>query len=165
MANTSNLFACHEIYLSELKLRMSEEQNCTSTAPQRNEHREGSGTSKEAGTQEATSMEPALSVEETMDSVLRRLKEKRQHFNLPETIKVLKKHGCSLRTLSPQAHIGVPGCVHPLSAGTAVHFLSSEVGALMQFPEVTLLIGIAQVQRCTRLFQAVLSIFYSEMHM
>ncbi|XP_039926710.1 protein FAM13C isoform X2 [Hirundo rustica] len=74
--------------LKELKLRMSEEQNCTSTAPQRNEHSEGSGTPKEAGTHEATSMEPAPSVEETMDSVLRRLKEKRQHFNLPETIKV-----------------------------------------------------------------------------
>lgn len=94
------LFTCHPICLSELKLRMSEEQNCTSTAPQRNEHCESSGTSKEAGTQEATGMEPAPSVEETMDSVLRRLKEKRQHFNLPETIKVFKKHGCSLRTLT-----------------------------------------------------------------
>ncbi|XP_049666757.1 protein FAM13C isoform X7 [Accipiter gentilis] len=73
--------------LKELKLRMSEEQNCTSRAPQRNDHCENTGTSKEAGTQEATSMEPAPSVEETMDSVLRRLKEKRQHFNLPETIK------------------------------------------------------------------------------
>lgn len=128
-ANTSILFTCHPICLSELKLRMSEEQNCTSTAPQRNEHCESSGISKEAGTQEATGMEPAPSVEETMDSVLRRLKEKRQHFNLPETIKVFKKHGCSLRTLSPEADIGVwlargvLGCVHPLSAGTAVRFL------------------------------------------
>uniref|UniRef100_U3JHT9 Family with sequence similarity 13 member C n=1 Tax=Ficedula albicollis TaxID=59894 RepID=U3JHT9_FICAL len=85
--------------LKELKLRMSEEQNCTSTAPQRNEHREGSGTSKEAGTQEATSMEPALSVEETMDSVLRRLKEKRQHFNLPETIKVTKQEKSLMKPL------------------------------------------------------------------
>lgn len=73
---------------------MSEEQNCTSRAPQRNDHCENTGTSKEAGTQEATSMEPAPSVEETMDSVLRRLKEKRQHFNLPETIKVFNKYGC-----------------------------------------------------------------------
>ncbi|XP_061305135.1 protein FAM13C isoform X4 [Pezoporus flaviventris] len=77
--------------LKELKLRMSEEQNCTSRAPQRNDHSESTGTSKEAGTQEATSMEPGPSVEETMDSVLRRLKEKRQHFNLPETIKVTKQ--------------------------------------------------------------------------
>ncbi|KAM9011723.1 protein FAM13C isoform 2-T2 [Ara ararauna] len=77
--------------LKELKLRMSEEQNCTSRAPQRNDHRESTGTSKEAGTQEATSTEPAPSVEETMDNVLRRLKEKRQHFNLPETIKVTKQ--------------------------------------------------------------------------
>ncbi|XP_061230053.1 protein FAM13C isoform X5 [Neopsephotus bourkii] len=77
--------------LKELKLRMSEEQNCTSRAPQRNDHSESTGTSKEAGTQEATSTEPAPSVEETVDSVLRRLKEKRQHFNLPETIKVTKQ--------------------------------------------------------------------------
>ncbi|XP_066047741.1 protein FAM13C isoform X3 [Chamaea fasciata] len=85
--------------LKELKLRMSEEQNCTSTAPQRNEHSEGSGTSKEAGTQEATSLEPAPSVEETMDSVLRRLKEKRQHFNLPETIKVTKQEKSLMKPL------------------------------------------------------------------
>uniref|UniRef100_A0A8C3E3Y0 FAM13A-like domain-containing protein n=1 Tax=Corvus moneduloides TaxID=1196302 RepID=A0A8C3E3Y0_CORMO len=85
--------------LKELKLRMSEEQNCSSTAPQRNEHSESSGTSKEAGTQEATSMEPAPSVEETMDSVLRRLKEKRQHFNLPETIKVTKQEKSLMKPL------------------------------------------------------------------
>uniref|UniRef100_A0A8C3Q9J8 FAM13A-like domain-containing protein n=1 Tax=Geospiza parvula TaxID=87175 RepID=A0A8C3Q9J8_GEOPR len=85
--------------LKELKLRMSEEQNCTSTVPQRNEQCEGSGTSKEAGTQEATSMEPAPSVEETMDSVLRRLKEKRQHFNLPETIKVTKQEKSLMKPL------------------------------------------------------------------
>uniref|UniRef100_A0A8C9FRM6 Family with sequence similarity 13 member C n=1 Tax=Pavo cristatus TaxID=9049 RepID=A0A8C9FRM6_PAVCR len=78
--------------LKELKLRMSEEQNCTSRAPQRN-NSESSGTSIETGTQEATSMEPAPSAEETMDSVLRRLKEKRQHFNIPETIKVFNKSG------------------------------------------------------------------------
>ncbi|XP_074400751.1 protein FAM13C isoform X6 [Zonotrichia albicollis] len=85
--------------LKELKLRMSEEQNCTSPVPQRNEQCEGSGTSKEAGTQEATGMEPAPSVEETMDSVLRRLKEKRQHFNLPETIKVTKQEKSLMKPL------------------------------------------------------------------
>ncbi|XP_074686500.1 protein FAM13C isoform X6 [Strix aluco] len=85
--------------LKELKLRMSEEQNCTSRAPQRNDHCESTGTSKEAGTQEATSMEPAPSVEETMDSVLRRLKEKRQHFNLPETIKVTKQEKSLMKPL------------------------------------------------------------------
>lgn len=90
-ANISNLLTYQVICLSELKLRMSEEQNCTSRAPQRNDHSESTGTSKEAGTEEATSTEPAPSVEETMDSVLRRLKEKRQHFNIPETIKVFKK--------------------------------------------------------------------------
>ncbi|NXR33595.1 FA13C protein, partial [Zosterops hypoxanthus] len=85
--------------LKELKLRMSEEQNCTSTAPQRHEPSEGSGTSKEAGPQEATGMGPAPSVEETMDSVLRRLKEKRQHFNLPETIKVTKQEKSLMKPL------------------------------------------------------------------
>ncbi|KAM6093083.1 protein FAM13C isoform 3-T3 [Theristicus caerulescens] len=88
--------------LKELKLRMSEEQNCTSRAPQRNDHCESTGTSKEAGTQEATSMEPAPSVEETMDSVLRRLKEKRQHFNLPETIKDMTKKQMALEKISLQ---------------------------------------------------------------
>ncbi|XP_039575580.1 protein FAM13C isoform X5 [Passer montanus] len=88
--------------LKELKLRMSEEQSCTSTGPQRNEPCEGSGTSKEAGTQEATSMEPAPSVEETMDSVLRRLKEKRQHFNLPETIKDMTKKQMALEKINLQ---------------------------------------------------------------
>ncbi|NXG68866.1 FA13C protein, partial [Baryphthengus martii] len=77
--------------LKDLKLRMSEEQNCTSRAPRRNDHCESTGTTKEAGTQEATSMEPAPSVEETMDSVFRQLKEKRQHFHLPDTIKVTKQ--------------------------------------------------------------------------
>ncbi|KAM9273640.1 LOW QUALITY PROTEIN: protein FAM13C, partial [Morus bassanus] len=85
--------------LKELKLRMSEEQNCTSRAPQRNDHSERTGTSKEAGTQEVTSMEPAPSVEETMDSVLRRLKERRQHFNLPETIKVTKQEKSLMKPL------------------------------------------------------------------
>ncbi|XP_009288775.1 PREDICTED: protein FAM13C isoform X1 [Aptenodytes forsteri] len=85
--------------LKELKLRMSEEQNCTSRAPQRNDHCESTGTSKEAGTQEATSMEPAPSVEETMDSVLRRLKEKRQHLNIPETIKVTKQEKSLMKPL------------------------------------------------------------------
>ncbi|NXK02858.1 FA13C protein, partial [Herpetotheres cachinnans] len=85
--------------LKELKLRMSEEQNCTSRTPQRNDRCESTGTSKEAGTQEATSMESAPSVEETMDSVLRRLKEKRQHFNLPETIKVTKQEKSLMKPL------------------------------------------------------------------
>ncbi|NWT37508.1 FA13C protein, partial [Chroicocephalus maculipennis] len=85
--------------LKELKLRISEEQNCTSRAPQRNDHCENTGTSKEAAPQEATSTEPAPSVEETMDSVLRRLKEKRQHFNLPETIKVTKQEKSLMKPL------------------------------------------------------------------
>ncbi|XP_064518483.1 protein FAM13C isoform X2 [Pseudopipra pipra] len=88
--------------LKELKLRITEEQNCTSTAPQRNDHCESTGTSKEAGTQEATSMEPAPSVEETMDSVLRRLKEKRQHFHLPETIKDMTKKQMALEKINLQ---------------------------------------------------------------
>uniref|UniRef100_A0A8C2TJA7 Family with sequence similarity 13 member C n=1 Tax=Coturnix japonica TaxID=93934 RepID=A0A8C2TJA7_COTJA len=85
--------------LKELKLRMSEEQNCTSRAPQRNDNSESSGTSTETGTQEATSMEPAPSAEETMDNVLSRLKEKRQHFNIPETIKVTKQEKSLMKPL------------------------------------------------------------------
>ncbi|KFV17292.1 Protein FAM13C [Tauraco erythrolophus] len=68
-------------------------------APQRNDHCESTGTSKEAGTQQATSMEPAPLVEETMDSVLRRLKEKRPHFSLPETIKVTKQEKSLMKPL------------------------------------------------------------------
>uniref|UniRef100_A0A8C3CIC2 Family with sequence similarity 13 member C n=1 Tax=Cairina moschata TaxID=8855 RepID=A0A8C3CIC2_CAIMO len=85
--------------LKELKLRMSEEQNRTSRALQRNDHCESTGTSKETGTREATSMEPAPSVEETMEGVLRRLKEKRQHFNIPETIKVTKQEKSLMKPL------------------------------------------------------------------
>ncbi|XP_072195840.1 protein FAM13C isoform X2 [Excalfactoria chinensis] len=85
--------------LKEMKLRMSEEQNCTSRAPQRNDNSESSGTSAETGTQEATSMEPAPSAEETMDNVLRRLKEKRQNFNIPETIKVTKQEKSLMKPL------------------------------------------------------------------
>ncbi|XP_064001215.1 protein FAM13C isoform X3 [Pogoniulus pusillus] len=87
--------------LKDLKLRMSEEQNYTSRAPQRNDCG-STGTSKEAGTQEATSMEPAPSVEETMDSVFRRLKEKRQHFNLPEAIKDMTKKQMALEKINLQ---------------------------------------------------------------
>ncbi|NXW91157.1 FA13C protein, partial [Alopecoenas beccarii] len=85
--------------LKELKLRISEEQNCSSRAPQRHDHRESTGTSKGAETQEATNVEPSPSVEDTMDSVLRRLKEKRQHFNLPETIKVAKQEKSLMKPL------------------------------------------------------------------
>ncbi|XP_025978213.2 protein FAM13C isoform X2 [Dromaius novaehollandiae] len=88
--------------LKELKLRMSEEQNSTSRAPQRNDRCESTGISKETGTQEAASVEPAPSVEETMDSVLRRLKEKRQHFNLPETLKDMTKKQMTLEKISLQ---------------------------------------------------------------
>ncbi|NXY85324.1 FA13C protein, partial [Alcedo cyanopectus] len=85
--------------LKDLKLRMSEEQNGTSRASQRHDHCERTGTTKEAVTQEATSLEPAPSVEETMDSVFRRLKEKRQHFNLPETIKATKQEKSLMKPL------------------------------------------------------------------
>ncbi|XP_042719235.1 protein FAM13C isoform X4 [Lagopus leucura] len=85
--------------LKELKLRMSEEQNCTFRAGQRKDSSESAGTPIETGTQEATSMEPAPSAEETMDSVLRQLKEKRQHLNIPETIKVTKQEKSLMKPL------------------------------------------------------------------
>ncbi|XP_048802267.1 protein FAM13C isoform X6 [Lagopus muta] len=85
--------------LKELKLRMSEEQNCTFRAGQRKNSSESTGTPIETRTQEATSMEPAPSAEETMDSVLRQLKEKRQHLNIPETIKVTKQEKSLMKPL------------------------------------------------------------------
>uniref|UniRef100_A0A669QJ65 Family with sequence similarity 13 member C n=1 Tax=Phasianus colchicus TaxID=9054 RepID=A0A669QJ65_PHACC len=85
--------------LKELKLRMSEEQNCTSRASQRKDSSESTGTPIETRTQEATSMEPAPLAEETVDSVLRQLKEKRQHFNVPETIKVTKQEKSLMKPL------------------------------------------------------------------
>lgn len=85
--------------LKELKLRMSEEQNCTSRAPQGNDNSESSGTFIKTGTQEVASMESAPSAEETMDSVLRQLKEKRRHFNIPETIKVTKQDKSLMKPL------------------------------------------------------------------
>ncbi|XP_040558508.1 protein FAM13C isoform X1 [Gallus gallus] len=85
--------------LKELKLRMSEEQNCTSRAPQGNDNSESSGTFIKTGTQEVASMESAPSAEETMDSVLRQLKEKRRHFNIPETIKVTKQEKSLMKPL------------------------------------------------------------------
>ncbi|XP_035185946.1 protein FAM13C isoform X4 [Oxyura jamaicensis] len=98
--------------LKELKLRMSEEQNRTSRAAQRNDHCESTGTSKETGTREATSMEPAPSVEETMDGVLRRLKEKRQHFNIPETIKDMTKKHMALEKISLQKCLMYSESIH-----------------------------------------------------
>ncbi|XP_065699639.1 protein FAM13C isoform X3 [Patagioenas fasciata] len=88
--------------LKELKLRISEEQNCTLRAPQRCDHHESTGNAKGAGTQETTIVEPSPSVEDTMDSVLRRLKEKRQHFNLPETIKDMTKKQMALEKINLQ---------------------------------------------------------------
>uniref|UniRef100_A0A7M4EVV7 Family with sequence similarity 13 member C n=1 Tax=Crocodylus porosus TaxID=8502 RepID=A0A7M4EVV7_CROPO len=84
--------------LKELKLKMSEEHNCASKAPQRNGQHQSTGINKESGKQEAASAEPMPSVEETMDTVLKQLKEKRQQLNVPETIKVSEKnrHVCFL---------------------------------------------------------------------
>ncbi|XP_060097072.1 protein FAM13C isoform X5 [Heteronotia binoei] len=70
--------------LKELKLKMSEEQSCPLKAPQRNSHQDGS---KETVKQDAAGAPPSPSVEETMDAVLKQLKEKRQQLNIPENIK------------------------------------------------------------------------------
>lgn len=113
---------------------MSEEQNSSSRAPKRNDHRESTGTPKEAGTQEATSTEAAPSVEETMDSVFRRLKEKRQHFNLPEAIKVFNMYNCFFQNWivwgrGACSALGVHR--HPVSPGTAARFLLCEMVVLV----------------------------------
>ncbi|XP_077206760.1 protein FAM13C isoform X5 [Paroedura picta] len=70
--------------LKELKLKMSEEQSCPLKAPQRNVPQDSP---KEAVKQEAAGAPPNPSVEETMDAMLKRLKEKRRQLNIPENIK------------------------------------------------------------------------------
>uniref|UniRef100_A0A7M4FXY2 Family with sequence similarity 13 member C n=1 Tax=Crocodylus porosus TaxID=8502 RepID=A0A7M4FXY2_CROPO len=90
--------------LKELKLKMSEEHNCASKAPQRNGQHQSTGINKESGKQEAASAEPMPSVEETMDTVLKQLKEKRQQLNVPETIKVSEKNRHQEEEDSDQDH-------------------------------------------------------------
>ncbi|XP_073209470.1 protein FAM13C isoform X1 [Lepidochelys kempii] len=88
--------------LKELKLKMSEEQNCTPKAPKRIVQQESTGIYKETRKQEAASTEQSPSVEETMDIVMKRLKEKRQQLNLPETIKDMTKKQMALEKISLQ---------------------------------------------------------------
>lgn len=71
--------------LTELKLKMSEEQSCPLKTPQRNLHQDSI---KETVKQDADSTPLSPSVEDTVDAVLKRLKEKRQQLNIPENIKV-----------------------------------------------------------------------------
>ncbi|XP_060097069.1 protein FAM13C isoform X2 [Heteronotia binoei] len=85
--------------LKELKLKMSEEQSCPLKAPQRNSHQDGS---KETVKQDAAGAPPSPSVEETMDAVLKQLKEKRQQLNIPENIKAMTKKQMALEKLSLQ---------------------------------------------------------------
>ncbi|XP_066475259.1 protein FAM13C isoform X3 [Tiliqua scincoides] len=70
--------------LKELKLKMSAEQSCPLKAPQRNLHQDST---KETVKQEVASTPLSPSVEETVDAVLKQLKEKRQQLNIPENIK------------------------------------------------------------------------------
>nr|XP_042710669.1 protein FAM13C isoform X7 [Chrysemys picta bellii] len=92
--------------LKELKLKMSEEQNCTPKAPKRIVQHESTGIYKETRKQEAASTEPNPSVEETMDTVMKRLKEKRQQLNLPETIK-----GLQVALSAPCLEVNVNVCI------------------------------------------------------
>ncbi|XP_075790969.1 protein FAM13C isoform X3 [Pelodiscus sinensis] len=88
--------------LKELKLKMSEEHNCTPQAPQRIVQHESTVTYTETKKQEAGSTELNPSIEETMDIVLKQLKEKRQQLNLPETIKDMTKKQMALEKISLQ---------------------------------------------------------------
>ncbi|XP_077206757.1 protein FAM13C isoform X2 [Paroedura picta] len=85
--------------LKELKLKMSEEQSCPLKAPQRNVPQDSP---KEAVKQEAAGAPPNPSVEETMDAMLKRLKEKRRQLNIPENIKAMTKKQMALEKLSLQ---------------------------------------------------------------
>uniref|UniRef100_A0A8D0DSG6 Family with sequence similarity 13 member C n=1 Tax=Salvator merianae TaxID=96440 RepID=A0A8D0DSG6_SALMN len=82
--------------LKELKLKMSEEQSRALKAPQRNLHQESS---KETVKQETAGAPLSPSVEETMDTMMKRLKEKRQQLNIPENIKVSKQDQSLMKPL------------------------------------------------------------------
>ncbi|XP_048362824.1 protein FAM13C [Sphaerodactylus townsendi] len=85
--------------LKELKLKMSEEQSCPLKAPQRNLHQDSS---KETVKQDAAGAPMSPSVEETMDAMLRQLKEKRQQLSIPENIKAMTKKQMALEKLTLQ---------------------------------------------------------------
>ncbi|KAJ6661623.1 hypothetical protein lerEdw1_013862 [Lerista edwardsae] len=82
--------------LKELKLKMSEQQSCPLKTPQRNLHQDST---KETAKQDAASTPLSPSMEETVDAVLKRLKEKRQHLNIPENIKVTKQDRSLIKPL------------------------------------------------------------------
>ncbi|XP_054857097.1 protein FAM13C [Eublepharis macularius] len=82
--------------LKEMKLKMSEDQSCPLKAPQRNLHQDSS---KETVKQEAAGAPLSPSVEETIDAVLKRLKEKRQQLSIPENIKVSKQDRSLMKPL------------------------------------------------------------------
>ncbi|XP_066475258.1 protein FAM13C isoform X2 [Tiliqua scincoides] len=82
--------------LKELKLKMSAEQSCPLKAPQRNLHQDST---KETVKQEVASTPLSPSVEETVDAVLKQLKEKRQQLNIPENIKVTKQDKSLIKPL------------------------------------------------------------------
>uniref|UniRef100_A0A8C8RLJ3 Family with sequence similarity 13 member C n=1 Tax=Pelusios castaneus TaxID=367368 RepID=A0A8C8RLJ3_9SAUR len=88
--------------LKELKLKMSEEQNCTPKALKRIVPHESTGMYKETRKQETGGTDHNPSVEETMDTVLKRLKDKRQQLNLPETIKDMTKKQMALEKITLQ---------------------------------------------------------------
>ncbi|TFK05691.1 WD repeat and SOCS box-containing protein 2 [Platysternon megacephalum] len=108
--------------LKELKLKMSEEQNCTPKAPKRIVQHESTGIYKETRKQEAASTEPNPSVEETMDTVMNQLKEKRQQFNLPETIKVTKQERSIMKPLYDRYRI----IKHLLSTSSLITTIQEE---------------------------------------
>nr|DBA15188.1 TPA: hypothetical protein GDO54_004432 [Pyxicephalus adspersus] len=83
--------------LKELKLKLSEDQNVP-RATQNQTYEETSVASKALEQHGATSS-PMSSVEETVETVWKRLKEKRQMLNLPENLKVTKQERSLMKPL------------------------------------------------------------------
>lgn len=83
--------------LKELKLKLSEDQNVP-RATQIQTYEETSVASKAMEQHGATSS-PMSSVEETVETVWKRLKEKRQLLNLPENLKVTKQERSLMKPL------------------------------------------------------------------
>ncbi|XP_077310249.1 protein FAM13C isoform X1 [Lithobates pipiens] len=86
--------------LKELKLKLSEDQNVP-RATQIQTYEETSVASKAMEQHGATSS-PMSSVEETVETVWKRLKEKRQLLNLPENLKDMTKKQMNLEKMSLQ---------------------------------------------------------------
>ncbi|XP_029465622.1 protein FAM13C isoform X2 [Rhinatrema bivittatum] len=85
--------------LKELKLKMSEDRNSILRTSQSNLQGESSGIYGGRTEQQGAASAQLPSVEETVDTVWKRLKEKRQLLNLPENLKATKQERSLMKPL------------------------------------------------------------------